>query len=334
MANSIFVALNGSDKSAGTSAAPLRTISKAVSKAAAGDKIIVRDGTYKEIVRISKGIEVVAENNRKAVISGLGSAANTDLVTVSADRARLSGFVVRDATRSGIAVWDADDAVLANNSVFACMRSGIWAGGPGLNSSNRIQVTGNVVANTCLENRARNWSGGWPRAIAIDDSNAAVVSQNIVAQNYGEGIGLLSTDGGRIERNVVFDNFSVEVYLDNAPNSKVTGNLLFTSGNVGFYRNSKPAFGVLIANEAEAQFQLPSKGIKVTGNTLIGPANADYVGPDTWAKTVLTDCLLNPNTVLPWMDRSDVLKLISGLTAAPIGDLLPCGSVVRCQGTV
>ena len=73
-----FVATNGSDSAAGTLAAPLRTITKAFSKAGIGDTIQVRGGTYREAVALvgkaggaGSPITLTSYTNESAVLSGL-----------------------------------------------------------------------------------------------------------------------------------------------------------------------------------------------------------------------------------------------------------------------
>ena len=324
-AKSIYVAPTGTDNAIGTLGWPVHTIAQGLKIAVQGDKIIVRDGIYPEIVRIVKGgtsskpIEIVAEHKGLAIIQGTGAPLDTDLVVVAASHVRFRGFAVRDASRSGIAVWKATDVIISDTIVSGSQRSGIWVGGPGLGQSKQIKILDNTVTNNCLENKERAWSGGWPRAIAVDVSTEITITANIVAKNYGEGIGLLSTQYGKITGNVVFDNFSVEIYLDNSPQSTVTGNLVFSTGNTNFFRYDRPAYGVLIANEITA-FPMPSKGIKATDNTLIGPDPATYVGVDWEAK--LISCTVSPNTVQPWMPQADIIALISHMVKAPAIDLL------------
>ncbi|MEW9516568.1 right-handed parallel beta-helix repeat-containing protein [Streptomyces tubercidicus] len=50
-----YVATNGDDNAAGTSAAPLKTINKAAEKAQPGDTVLVRGGTYREEVIFPRG---------------------------------------------------------------------------------------------------------------------------------------------------------------------------------------------------------------------------------------------------------------------------------------
>lgn len=324
-AKSIYVSPTGTDNRIGTLGWPVQTIAQAMKIAVQGDTIIVRDGTYSGIVRIGKGgtasnpVKIIAEHKGMAIIQGSSTAPDTDLVVIAASNVTFDGFDVRNATRSGIAVWASSNVTISNNYISGSQRSGIWAGGPGLGQSKQIQIINNTVTNNCLENKKRNWSGGWPRAIAVDVSTSVTISANIVANNYGEGIGLLSNQDGKITGNVVFDNFSVEIYLDNSPQSTVTGNLVFTTGNTNFFRYNRPAYGVLIANEV-TDYPMPSKGIRATDNTLIGSGNAIYVGVDWEAK--LINCTVSPNVVKSSMLRTDLVSLISRMVKDPAVELL------------
>src|SRR5262245_10819480 len=56
----IFVAASGNDAAAGSKAAPLASLAKAVEKAAAGDSILLREGTYSGGVTVGKADVTVA----------------------------------------------------------------------------------------------------------------------------------------------------------------------------------------------------------------------------------------------------------------------------------
>lgn len=332
-ARTLHVSPTGSDNAAGTSRAPFRTIARALHRAGPGDKIIVRQGVYPGPLRIVKGgterrpLEIVSEHGGLAIIDGSGTPWDTDLVTIAADHVRFSGFTVRASTRSGIAVWRASDVTIAHTFVSGSRRSGIWVGGPRPGESERIRIVGNTVTNNCLENQRRSWSAGWPRAIAVDLSKAATVTENVVAENYGEGIGLLSSHHVAVTGNVVFDNFSVGIYIDNAQRSTITRNLVFSTGNKVFFRDGRPANGILIANEP-TEFSMPSREITAKGNILIGLGNASYLGDI--GKTDLVGSAIGPNHTHPWMRRDDVVELISGMLKAPFTKRLDCGPVLRC----
>ncbi|KAF6816358.1 pectate lyase [Colletotrichum sojae] len=78
MAADIYVAPAGSDTAAGTLAAPLKSIQKAVDKAVAGDTIYLRAGTYKPTINIkitksgtaAKPYTMTAYNNEQVILDG------------------------------------------------------------------------------------------------------------------------------------------------------------------------------------------------------------------------------------------------------------------------
>lgn len=297
-----YVSKSGKDANAGTLAKPYRTIAKALTRVKAGDRVFVRAGVYQELVRLTTSgtsaapIRILAYPGETVTIDGAATPADTDLVTITGSHATLAGFVIRNAKRSGIAVWGAQATTLARNVIRDCRRGGIWVGHDSRTQSRGHVIEDNTVYRTCLENAARNWSGGWPRAIAVDMSDDTIVRRNRVRQNYGEGVGALSSYGVRILDNHVHDNFSVNIYLDNAPWTSVLGNRLFHTGDAEFFRNGKPALSVLIANE-EAAYPLPSSNITVTHNTIAG-LEAPFYDGSYGLGGGLAEGVLAPNTLL------------------------------------
>lgn len=93
----VFVATNGNDGNAGTSGAPLKTVTKAISKVAAGGTIVMRGGTYREyfIVPPAKKLTLQSYPNEAVWLDGTSP---------------VSGFV-----RSGN-VWKAPWAVKFDSS--------------------------------------------------------------------------------------------------------------------------------------------------------------------------------------------------------------------------
>ena len=60
--------------------------------------------------------------------NGAGTAANTDVVAISATHVNFEGFEVRGATRSGIPGVVASDVALVDNVIHDAVRGGIWVG--------------------------------------------------------------------------------------------------------------------------------------------------------------------------------------------------------------
>jgi len=251
---------------------PGQKISDVVGQARSGDTVVVKDGTYKGKVNISNNnIVVKAENRHKAVIDGAGTSG--DLFVVSGSGITIDGFEVKNGGNGGLVLWNATKCKVINNKAHDCVKAGLYSGGDvGKCDDNLFE--GNEVFHNVLENKARNWSGGWARGIGLDMSDRVIVRGNIVYENYGEGIGVMCCIGAQLIDNVSYDNFSVLLYLDNAQEAKVHENVAWAD-NPDYFRNNKPAIGVSICNEQTSRM-LPSSGINVTNNVLGGVGKPEY----------------------------------------------------------
>ena len=96
-----YVATSGNDNAAGSSGAPWRTLSKAMSAALKpGDEVVVRSGTYNETMTVQKSgaasgyitIRSEVEGGAKIVASG-----NNNGINIAANYVKVEGFDVRGA---------------------------------------------------------------------------------------------------------------------------------------------------------------------------------------------------------------------------------------------
>lgn len=317
----------------GAEAAGGAVLAAAAAMAEPGDTVLIAPGRYagtqhfRKSGRAQARITIRPQVAGTVTFDGTGSPPDTDLVTLAGSFLDFEGFAVVNARRSGIAAWQTRHVRIAANAVTGSRRAGIWVGAtrPGLSAFNLVED--NVVSGNCLENAARVWQSGWSRAIAIDLSDHSVVRRNLVRANYGEGIGLLSTTNGAVLGNVAADNFSVDIYLDNAPLSRVTGNAVLTTGDARFYRHGRPARGIVIANEPAA-VPMPSNGIVVTGNLLLGVGDVGY---DHWGTTEgLVSSRIAPNEVRATAERDWLIRRVRTLTGISLPPQGLCGPVVLC----
>jgi hypothetical protein len=299
-----FVATDGSDSNSGAVNSPFATIAKAASLAQPGDVILVRGGVYSGPVSIWKSgkegapITIKAYPGEHPIIDGSGTRANTDLVSITGSYVEFAGFEVRDATRSGISVWSAKGVALLDNVVHDVVRGGIYVGSDKLGISSGHVLDGNVVYETVEENVARSWSGGWARAVAVDNSTNTIIRDNTVFKNYGEGIGSVSSRFINYTGNIVYDNYSVQIYLDNVQDVVAKDNILFHTGDTNFFRYQKPGLGLLIANEYTT-YEMPSERITVQNNVFADVEPVFYDGSFGRGGGI-TQSVLGPNTVLPF----------------------------------
>lgn len=140
---------SGDDSNAGTRAAPLATIAAAISAQAAGDTIIVLDGTYDESPTFSKPVTVIGQS-WSAMISQSKSA-GAPLVTITADHVHLKNLRIND---TGLGV-----AVLANGG------SNLWIEGCRIHGGSDGFV-GNFTTAARGCRLHRNWfSANWDGAV-------------------------------------------------------------------------------------------------------------------------------------------------------------------------
>jgi parallel beta-helix repeat protein len=275
-----YVATSGNDANSGSLASPFNTITKAASRAAAGDIVEVRGGVYYEVVKISsKGttsarIIFRAYSGEVAAIDGTGSAADTNLVQFNgAEFVDFSGFEVRNATRLGICGYPAKSVRVLGNKIHGSYRNGIYFG----SASSDITIDNNEVYDNVLENRLRNMSSGWGQALSVNKTNGATITNNRVYRNYGEGIDFVVADNGVARGNEVYDNYSVGIYLDNARYMTIDRNFVYSTGNTSYYRSGEPASGIGIANE-NYSLTSPSTGIVIKNNIVLNTKWGFYYG--------------------------------------------------------
>jgi nitrous oxidase accessory protein NosD len=99
-AATLFVAPSGSNAAGCTSTHPCRTITHAVSVASAGDRVVVRSGTYHEDVIVQKRVHLIGRN--WPVVNAIGRLNGIVLAGPGSVGASLRGFQVSNANQEGI----------------------------------------------------------------------------------------------------------------------------------------------------------------------------------------------------------------------------------------
>ena len=296
-----YVSTSGNDASAGTLAAPFRTITKAATAARPGDNVNVRGGVYYEVVKISSKGTATARiafrpyGTELPVIDGTGSATNTSLVQLfEAQYVDFSGFEVRNSTRLGIHGYASHHVSANGNSVHHNYRGGIYFSNPAGGVATDITVRANKVYNNCLENQYHTATSGWGQALGLFRTDGVKVLDNEVYKNHGEGIDFILTDNGVAEGNKVYDNYGVNVYLDNAQYIKVNRNLITTTRDTVYFRHGAPANGISVANEG---YEIKNIGTNqvITNNLIVGSRVGFYHGNSVYA-TGLSNVTVANNT--------------------------------------
>jgi len=114
-AATFYVSPGGSDSAACTSTHPCKTIGHAVAVAAAGDRIVVRRGTYAEMVTIGKTLHLVGRH--RPTIDATGQQNGVVIAGAAASGSSLRGFEVENATQEGVVAMQTSWVTIAGNLV-------------------------------------------------------------------------------------------------------------------------------------------------------------------------------------------------------------------------
>lgn len=167
---------------------PCRTITYAVSQAAAGDVIAVAAGTYSESVSITKRLSLVGDG---ATIDATGQSSPPNAIVISgaaAEGTTVTGFTVQHAGLEGIFVVQTSRVTIENNLV-------------------RENDTYGPFNPLCADQ-----PDDCGEAIHLQTVTNAIVRNNIVRDNVG-GI-LLTDENGPTSGNMISDNSVLNNTLD------------------------------------------------------------------------------------------------------------------------
>ena len=117
-----YVSTTGSDSNSGTQASPFRTIQKAANTVSPGDTVLVRAGTYSELVSISSSgqfnnyITFQPFASEQVTIDGNGSLRS--LFNITGSYIRIKGFTIRRSyDRSAVILSGGDGVIIEDNKI-------------------------------------------------------------------------------------------------------------------------------------------------------------------------------------------------------------------------
>lgn len=269
-----FVATNGNDNNPGTQSAPFRTLRKAGSVATAGYTVYIRGGVYYERLTISNSgtetspIRFEAYPGETPVIDGQNTIPSSwsGLVYLYGDWTQVSGLEVRNSKYWGVAMRGRHSTA-ENLYVHHNLDMGIWVGGDYSIAQNN-RVWRNALSN---ENGARlygSWGTGISAARDVVDglTQNAIIRNNTVWENWGEGVSTFEASGTLIEGNVVHDSYSTNIYISDATNVTCKRNLVYMTTSSYVYGKGSNV-GIMMGDEV---YKPASSGIKVIDNLAYG----------------------------------------------------------------
>jgi hypothetical protein len=258
----LYVATTGSDSNTGTSASPLRTITKAYSKAGPGTVIIVMPGTYTDYQSgwglhlgssgtASAPIYLCSQTRGAAILDGQNASDRHMGIYLDGDYNVVDGFVLTGGPNGGITVWSSGNQILRteihhNGNVTPGSSS---AGQSGISSA--PTTANNVYAQNYIHDNGRfgDPNGRLDHGLYLDGDNESVVN-NVVTHN--SGIGLQIDGEGTVANMKVYNNVfalnlgSGMVIWQDMNGVDIKNNIIVANQKNGIYDCSATGGGVVI----------------------------------------------------------------------------------------
>ena len=287
-----WVSPDGNDANAGTASAPFRSIQKAASVANAGDSILVKPGTYRESVSLSRGgsagawVRVICVERHACDMDGQNNALQTAF-TLRASYLAVEGFEIKG--------YQANANVIYSSGTHHFEFLGNWVHTigrycfTGTNSRDGISI-GNGATDVLF--RGNKW-GPLIGRLSPSESGGDCYNGDDVWMNHDHGIYVAETDRVTIQQDTFVDfkrGWPIQRYASSGyrVNGLVIKDNYFTGQNPDRYGHIilySPATGVEIRgntsdhpNRAFINISQGSYSGVVTGNTTIGGQTV-YGGP-------------------------------------------------------
>ena len=235
-AASYYVATNGNDANPGTIESPLATINKGATLLNPGDTLYIRGGTYFQTVSIDKSglpsspITVSSYSGEWAVIDGNFAIPGYwgTLFNITGSYVTVRDLEVKNSAWMGMVLRGQHDEASNINSHHNMENGILITGDYGIVEKSKVWQ--NAYANVNCTNSRGNWASGLS---AARNPNYAIIRNNEIFQNWGEGVSSFEAAYTTIEDNIVYDNFSVNAYISDTSYTVFQRNIVYsTSGNV------------------------------------------------------------------------------------------------------
>ncbi|MBS3815940.1 MAG: PQQ-binding-like beta-propeller repeat protein [Candidatus Thermoplasmatota archaeon] len=204
-----------------------------------GSTVYVKNGTYNESVVVNKSIDLIGENRQNTTINGTGA---ERVVEISSDRVNMTGFTVKNGTRSGIYI-SGDHTDLRKNIVeYIIGQDGSGAdngdGGYGiyLTSVSNCTINDNIIRNIRGGNSGESGgNGGVAYGIFLNSVFNCTINDNNMIRDLKGGEG--TNHGG--------DAFGIYIY-DSQNNTLSSSSLGSINGGPGEIYSDGTGSGVFL----------------------------------------------------------------------------------------
>ena len=233
-----FTSRTGDTTGDGSSGRPFLTITKALTKAKAGDTIYIDAGAYTETVVIStSNLWLIGADSRTTVIDPPGSNATAGLYGILAQN--VTGLVLKNlgvtGAYTGVRFSNVDFSTVTGDSFGSNGRHGIeLVSGSDTNTITQCDLSRNVVGSgfgiefnastfNTISNSILN-SNGQYGVYTQSSAHNNTVSGNTVNSNSSYGMFLLNSSRLTVKNNTVNGGASQGIRLNNGSNCVFTGN--------------------------------------------------------------------------------------------------------------
>lgn len=263
-----YVSPQGSDSNPGTSLKPWKTISYAALKMLPGDTVYIREGVYNEAPRFTisgtqaNPIKILAYPGETAVVDGNNRlpVSYRGLISVFGEWVLVSGLEIRNSKYTGLGLYGKHDTA-SNIYAHHSETEGIYLGGD----------YGIVENSRAWRNSLQNEFGmnsSWAAGLVAGNDSAdgitehTILRNNVVWENWGEGISTYKANGTLLEDNISHDNYSTNIYISDSINILCQQNFVYMNPDSYLYGYGSNA-GIMMGDEV---YDPPSANITVINN--------------------------------------------------------------------
>lgn len=252
---------------------PHTTLASAISVAQAGDRILVRPGTYEEGLVMDKPLEIIGQGKREEIIiqaagtnalafrTTLGRVTNITLrqfgggdyfaVDIGQGRLRLENCRIESDSLAGIAIHGGGaDPIIRNSLIHRCRQSGVIVFDSGRGTLEENDITDNAVC-----------------GVVIRDGGNPVIRGNQIHDNTQGGIQTERSAVSRIEDNHIFKNQREGIVIKDQANPVIRLNTIYENTKAGIYVYDQGQ-GTLEGNEIHDN-QQSGIAIRTEGNPVV-----------------------------------------------------------------
>jgi hypothetical protein len=272
-----YVAPTGSDANNGSELKPWQTLTFAANRVSPGETVIVRRGTYREILSINKS-NVTFKNypGETPVIDGQNSlptgqwamyGALISIMTNGTSSIVIDGFEVKNSLGRGINVKWANHVSIKNCYVHDIYETGII-----IETNSDYTLVENCDVYRHNLNHANENNRPWGAAISITRNSNVTIRGCKAHQGWGEGINTnQSASYTTVEYCTIYDNMSANLYADTVNYATFRYNIIYESNDKTYARatyNNHYGGAIVVANESYDPNY--GHGTVVYGNIAVG----------------------------------------------------------------